>query len=359
MSRTVFILGAGASRQAGGPLMADFLDKARQLRREGRVNDTAADFDLVFKTLASLDVVHAKANISIDNFEQVFGLFEMGALCGRLGRLSAEEIPKAGVAIRRLIVKTLEVAIPLPVRDQAALAPAPYGDLITLAGLIEKAKLGPVSYLTFNYDVSLDYALHRARERVDYCLSSDSRDGVPVMKLHGSLNWARCQKCAQIVPWHLREFLSNRSWRPFFEETKTATLNIGSSLDQFNHCDTACAREPVLVPPTWNKARYQELNSVWQRAAEHLSEAENIFVVGFSLPTTDEFFRFLFALGTVGDARIERFWVFDPADVSPRFRDLLGATARTRFQWIGCGFDEAIREIANRLGLGGVSREVT
>ena len=31
-----------------------------------------------------------------------------------------------------------------------------------------------------------------------------------------------------------------------------------------------------------------------------------------SLPASDHFFRYLYALGTVGDLRLKRVWVFDP-----------------------------------------------
>ena len=35
MSKTVFILGAGASREAGAPLMFDFLDTAENIMKRG------------------------------------------------------------------------------------------------------------------------------------------------------------------------------------------------------------------------------------------------------------------------------------------------------------------------------------
>jgi hypothetical protein len=38
---------------------------------------------------------------------------------------------------------------------------------------------------------------------------------------------------------------------------------------------------------------------VWRTAAQHLSEAEHIFIIGYSLPETDQFFRYLYGLGTV------------------------------------------------------------
>src|SRR6267143_3383453 len=108
MSRTVFILGAGASKQAGGPLMAEFLDVAENLRRFRKSEISAEHFALVFRGRASLQSVHSKSTLDLDNIESVFAAFEMAALFNRLGRSSGIDIPSLAPAIRRMIVSTLE-----------------------------------------------------------------------------------------------------------------------------------------------------------------------------------------------------------------------------------------------------------
>ena len=53
--KTIFIFGAGASRQAGGPLMSDFLDKAYDLIRlktQG-VIESSQQFETVFSVVAT------------------------------------------------------------------------------------------------------------------------------------------------------------------------------------------------------------------------------------------------------------------------------------------------------------------
>ena len=46
---------------------------------------------------------------------------------------------------------------------------------------------------------------------------------------------------------------------------------------------------------------------------------------GYSLPEADMFFRYLYAVGTIGEASLRRVWVFNPdAGVKPRFSALLG-----------------------------------
>jgi hypothetical protein len=120
------------------------------------------------------------------------------------------------------------------------------------------------------------------------------------------------------------------------------------------HCGQPCSPEPVLIPPTWNKTQHHgSITRVWARAARELSEAENIVIVGYSMPETDQFFRYLIALGTVGTAFIRNVLVCDPdANVSRRFEALLSSATRTRLFHLDAGFADAVGELKNRLKWG-------
>lgn len=105
----------------------------------------------------------------------------------------------------------------------------------------------------------------------------------------------------------------------------------------------------MIVPPSWNKADYHSaLSGVWASAATHLSEAEQIFIIGYSLPETDSFFRHLYALGSVGVAPLRRIAVFNPdtsGATDNRFQALLGSGARARYEYHAISFDQAIDHI--------------
>jgi hypothetical protein len=113
---------------------------------------------------------------------------------------------------------------------------------------------------------------------------------------------------------------------------------------------------PVIVPPTWAKGTYySDIKSVWRRAADEMKEAENIYVMGYSLPSTDEFFRLLFALGTAGTTRLKRFWVFDPnPDVEQKFRSILGQAAEARFKFFPLRFTQGLSDLISQLLRDGV-----
>ncbi|MFN7929916.1 MAG: hypothetical protein U0Y68_18610 [Blastocatellia bacterium] len=99
------------------------------------------------------------------------------------------------------------------------------------------------------------------------------------------------------------------------------------------------------MPPSWNKADYHNaLSDVWAAAARHLSEAEYIFIIGYSLPTTDSFFRHLYALGSVGPTPLRKIIVFNPdasGETDQRFRDLLGPGAKARYEYQKMTFEQA------------------
>ena len=112
------------------------------------------------------------------------------------------------------------------------------------------------------------------------------------------------------------------------------------------HCDHG-VNECLVVPPSWNKSDGRDsLVSVWQQAATELAGASSIIVCGYSLPETDSFFRYLYALGSFGETVLRNFVVFDPsAEVQDRFRSLLGPGARARFRPRTCAFEAAIAEM--------------
>src|SRR5437870_2326703 len=69
MTKTVFILGAGASKKAGAPLMDEFLDVAEGRWKVGAAGKSEESFKSVFKGIAALQDVHSKARLDFNNIE--------------------------------------------------------------------------------------------------------------------------------------------------------------------------------------------------------------------------------------------------------------------------------------------------
>ena len=66
MADVVLILGAGASKNAGTPLLADFLDRAEDLLLTKQVGHHDEDFRQVFHAIAELK--HVQAQVMLDTY---------------------------------------------------------------------------------------------------------------------------------------------------------------------------------------------------------------------------------------------------------------------------------------------------
>jgi hypothetical protein len=361
MAKTIFILGAGASKEAGAPLMNEFLDVARDLYSSGWIKkeEDKKAFEMVFKAINSLRISHYKSYIDLDNIEAVFGAFEMAKLLSGTANYTEKQINDLIASIKVVIAKTLELKMKYLLVGKNELHSPAYTEFAELI-----LKLGNeggryfTSILTFNYDLGLDLALHNCGVRIDYCLPNDNDKGsFKLLKLHGSLNWGRCDRkeCNLIIPLHLKRYLERFYENKWFTDDRLATLDVSAHLFNFSHfgCGGYLRGGPVIVPPTWNKTEYHStLREVWAQAGRELADAENIIVVGYSHPISDSFFRYLFALGSVGDATIERFWVFDPAEgdeIERRYKELIGTGIDKRFQMFRKPFSEAVGIIGNEL----------
>ncbi|HXY78478.1 MAG TPA: hypothetical protein VEH47_06650 [Candidatus Acidoferrales bacterium] len=205
-----------------------------------------------------------------------------------------------------------------------------------------KPRLQDISILTFNYDLCLDWALHMGGIRPDYRLPNDraeDRGSIDLLKLHGSLNWAYCEQCG-IVPKRLHALTPPELGR-VLRVAGPDDFRLGITDAFANQTCSKCSKnfreQPVIVPPTWNKGGFSSasMKTVWARAAEHLAEAEYIVIVGYSVPPTDQFFHYLYALGTMSQTRVKKILVYNPDEsIEERYRRLLGPTAISRFKFI-------------------------
>jgi hypothetical protein len=333
--------------------MSDFLDVAADLLHGRRVEDSRVQFEAVFRAVAGLQQVHSKAQLDLNNIESIFTALELGKVIQRVPGLELAEISPAIASLKKLIVRTIEKRMPFPVTGTTLVAPEPYPNFAKLVHRLtaEVVPRKSVAVLTFNYDLAIDVALYRAGLGPSYVIDSDppSPHSIELLKLHGSLNWASESEGGRIRPLHMHHYLPAVQIYPGADQ-ETFELPVGSQLQSLYQ---VCTGEPVLlepeaviVPPSWNKADHHgNLSPVWAAAAGHLSQAEHVFICGYSLPETDAFFRHLFALGSVGPP-LRQLVVYNPdTSVDAKFRNLLGPGAQARYRFCSYTFSDAIGHI--------------
>ena len=206
MSSIVFILGAGASRSAGAPLMFDFLDKAEMLLRTGKVAKHREHFERVLEARGKLQAAHSKSVLDISNIEEVFNALELAKIIGAFPGGDESYVRESIASLRKVISVTLENTIFFPVADGTKIAPPkPYQEFAELLSHLsrEAEPKQTVSVITFNYDLVVDYALSYNSLGPNYAMEGAINGGIPLLKLHGSTNWAQCAECGKIVCFNL------------------------------------------------------------------------------------------------------------------------------------------------------------
>jgi hypothetical protein len=204
------------------------------------------------------------SNIPVTNKEVLDSLDSWVAMT-----LDPDDIPKPtkdreGKAFERFV----EFYSP---RKSAPLAYARMVDRLKEAGQLSKTV-----FVSMNYDVLLDRVLYLSgTHEPDYSIDAfyDERSSrteglaqVPLLKLHGSLNWLVCDQCHVLR--NLRNFVV---W---------PNSNCPG-------CHMKTAR-PMLIRPTLLKDfRHRVWRDVWQEAGHMLASARQWVFIGYSLPMAD------------------------------------------------------------------------
>ena len=347
MASVVFILGAGASKGAGAPLMKDFLATAENLYKTGKVEKYSADFKRVFEARGKLLRILSKSELDLNNIEVIFNTLEMAKIIGKFPDGDKKYIYKTIKSLRKLISVTLEKSIRwqndrdfiMGLSPRETDPPTVYMEFAKLIKYLseESSPKQDVAILTFNYDFALDFALHYSGIKANYFLDNTNKKGIPLLKLHGSVNWSKCPKCNKIIPIPFGEHLGRHG----------STISFLDYFDKWQHCKNKdMSTEPFIIPPTWNKTdAHSKISNVWQQAAKELSEAEYIFISGYSMPESDMFFRLLYALGTEGPNLLKKISVFDiepypESKIEKRYNDILGPWAKKAFHYYTSSFEK-------------------
>ncbi|WP_411824676.1 SIR2 family protein [Leptospira sp. 'Mane'] len=302
-NHNVYIIGAGYSVDAGMPLIKNFINKMREasnwLLQNSKMKELKAIEEVLnFRKEAASAAYRIKLNI--DNIEQLFSL----ASASNQDSLNKSIIDAITATLdycekqntRRKILslyfdETLQKELPNSTlfnrdkqsfMDNKGVRYRPHEiDLyefyaLILSGITTNDKDAKNSIITLNYDLEIEKAFNNLKipytynlENVHYdtTLTKFDKKSIPILKLHGSINWAT---------------VNNNEKLTIFEDYSKAFENGISRL---------------LIPPTWQKAFNGPIQEIWEHSKIVLSSASRIIILGFSLPETDTHFKYLLAAG--------------------------------------------------------------
>ena len=189
-------------------------------------------------------------------------------------------------------------------------------------------KLHPI-HLANLYPRYLTYAGGRAGYAVWAPLDQTT---FTLLKLHGSANWYY-------------------SGRPDFYGENILYANVPAFGDAVAGDERRYAdKEPLIIPPVTEKTTYfrnETVNRVWLEAADALSTAERVFVIGYSLPPSDLGMRLF--LSTVRPDPPPPLYI---VDIDPEVAQRYEAVSRLDVNTSFIREDDAVAQFANRYATG-------
>jgi hypothetical protein len=315
--RNVYILGAGFSVDGRIPVVDAFMNKMRDstawLAQEGRQREAQAVANVLKFRLEAAAAAY-RVNVDVENVEQLFSLASASP------GIYAKDVPLAIAATVNFAHRTaarkecqLYFSAEAPANSATAYLKRQnagmcsrydyYLGLMTGA-LDQPSKDSGNTIVSFNYDLLVEESLNRLGIAYDYglrcpgvefdataqCTQTSDSPALKVLKLHGSVNWAAAEGEQQKV-------------RVYGDYEAVLSAN----------------RSPLLVPPTWRK-HFSELSAVWDDAVASLQTATRIIIIGYSMPSTDQHFKYLLAAGLQGNISL-RTLLF----VNPGLKELKGS----------------------------------
>lgn len=271
MEKVVYLLGAGFSAPLGLPVMANFLEMSRDMyfAKDGKEN--YKHFGEVFETINRLSKAKNYYDADLHNIEEILSILEMEELSGENQR--EKFVKYLGDVIKRYTPNPrVEPNFPFD-RDC----------------LFGKYNGGPKS----EFEMYGTFVLALCQIRLDLIGNSVGRyvcSSVPVMEYSVvTLNY-------DIVLERFADFISHQHANDQCRDVATfhrpSTRKPGTVLLAKLH---GSVDDSSIVPPTWNKTTLTNsaIKAEWAAAHKALSEANHIRILGYSLPISDAYVKFL------------------------------------------------------------------
>lgn len=284
INKTVFILGAGCSQEDNVPLVNDFFEIAFEKILDGNTLNSSEKerFEKIRNLRENL--------LPGSNIEELFSYIDLRK--NLFPDISPSELEKIRNDLLYVIAKTIKENV---IHKKSAIYKKFKENHLN--------KYEHPTIISFNWDLLADNVLFPPGIMFDVAgifeadygsdfLNIDDSNNVyktnrntycTLLKLHGSLNWLYCSKCKK----------DNK----YFIYGRKAAVDMMEGIDK--KCPK-CGRDltMLMVPPTIQKIEdggiLTLLGSIWKEAEDALSEAECIYIIGYSFPEDDVHFRHFF-----------------------------------------------------------------
>lgn len=320
--KTVYILGAGFSKEAGAPSQEELVKKIFEIADSNPYEFYNNSIETFRKFLTETLLIPKELH-DIIPLEDIFTPLDR-CIADNISfrNLDIKETLKTRELVYYLIGKTMEVILRNSSSKDYIEKFATYiTDKASRRRDYKYSIIDPVSVISTNWDILLDNSIKNVIERkyngqavVDYCSQISSYDqddnsvkpglemlglggfNIKLLKLHGSLNWLQCPRCLRVYV----DFYNKIALNHYFEPKKCRHCN-----NHFGEHNSHKLVSNLIMPTFLKNFSNPQYKVIWQNAGIELSEATKVVFIGYSLPQADFEMRQLLSRMIRGNAKIE------------------------------------------------------
>lgn len=338
--KVVVILGAGASHHYGGPLVNRFLDVSEQFIQSSERFDTESLIGIAVRARNVLRRVQADSVLEIDNIEDLLTAIDTADIL-QTKILETFDSERLANLYRELIARTVEESVDCkPFKNKNRCCPLQ----LLHRKLSSTHGLENVSYITFNYDLSLECALYKDDLNVNY-FEPPSPEAIAVRKLHGSVNWFRSRESGDGEGKEITDVTPVSAIFDLQNIQRAESLTIQRNCRKIIR-RSAAKWQRLIIPPTFVKSyRIESILQTWRQASQELKQATRVIFIGYSMPPTDSTFRHFFGLSNLEGTFIKDVTVVRPyraADSNAfesNYRSVFGPSLEKRLNFYRGGLE--------------------
>ena len=302
MEKVVYLVGAGFSAPLGLPVMSNFLVKSKDMYFDNP--DEYEYFTEVFDTIQRMSVIKNYYDADLFNIEEILSILEMESFL--------EEENDFSDKFKKYITDVIKYYTPEIERRKNQLPSNWYDCMFN--------KTSEKDFQKYGYFISslLNLKMNRNNgnpPQYSSILNVDTKYSII------SLNYDMVFE--NFVKYIQEEFES--------EDNTKFIKNINNLNDYSKHKRYltkihGCVSSGNIIPPTWNKKSDDNLILVWKLAKKMLENANHIRILGYSLPISDSYIKYLLKSSVLKSSHLKTIDVItlDPSgDVKKRYDNFI------------------------------------
>lgn len=270
MKNILYFTGAGFSAPLGIPVMSNFVQRSKDLYQN---NQTKYDyFSKVFELINDLSKVKLHIDLDLRNIEDIFSLLEM--------KNFIEQNSEPLNLYKKYIEGTITALTPLPELRNDIKGLSNWHELwIDFNNNQDYSQANIASFIKYLYGIDLSKTFIKGKGEL---LSSSLRKNRMCQYSMITLNY-------DTFPEQCIEFIDKN----YPNETEKYKL-IESPHFQYTKLHGSIGGNISI--PSWNKVGNNPESKSWKQAYDALKNANEIRILGYSLPDTDAYVKYLFGI---------------------------------------------------------------